>query len=67
MPTAKQLAEADRLLTEAELARFDGMSDAALRAAWDWDTDALWPSEAELAEFRRAGDDVPAEGKAAAE
>lgn len=51
MPTAKQLAEADLLLKSFDWTALDSMSDEEIRAAWAWDRDTTWPTDAELAEF----------------
>lgn len=52
MPTKKQLDEADRLAKTVDWAKFDAMSDEEIRAAWAWDKDMPWPTEAELKEFK---------------
>lgn len=67
VPTAKQLAHADRMLKGADLSRFDGMSDDEIRAAWAWDEDAIWPTDEELAEFKPAHLDRKPPTPAAAE
>ena len=51
MPTEKQLADADRILREFDWSAIDKMSDEEIRAAWAWDEDTVWPTDAELAEF----------------
>ena len=51
MPTAKQLAEAERLLATVDWKALDAMSDDEIRAAWAWDKDTTWPTNEELAEF----------------
>ena len=51
MPTKQQLAEADRLAKQVDWSQIDAMSDEELKAAWAWDKDTVWPTDAELAEF----------------
>jgi hypothetical protein len=51
VPSKQQLTEADRLLAQVDWSVIDAMSDQDLRAAWAWDKDTVWPSDAELAEF----------------
>jgi hypothetical protein len=51
VPTKKQLEEAERLAKKVDWAKLNAMSDEEIRAAWAWDKDMTWPTEAELAEF----------------
>jgi hypothetical protein len=51
LPTKKQLKEAERVLKETDWLRYEAMSDSELRSAWAWDSDAVWPTDEELAEF----------------
>ena len=52
MPTKKQLDEADQLAKTVDWEKLRAMSDDEIRAAWAWDKDMTWPTEAELKEFK---------------